>query len=101
MENDRKIYEQVNAVQEYVRQHLEDQFEGYRVTELVMDVKSRYVQPLHALTEDPDFIQKSIVAKFYAFMANKEWPVGEYRCWALLGTDGSVRSASLEHIIHT
>jgi hypothetical protein len=101
MKNDRKIYEQVNAIQEYVRQHLEAQFEGYRSTELVAEVKSRYAQPLHGLLEDPDFIMESSVAQFYAFLESNACPNHVLRCWALLGEEGKVSAGPLEHITRT
>lgn len=97
MNIDPTVWEHINGVQQYVREHLEERFEGYRVYVLTADIKSRYAHPMHSFVKDPDLVLKSGHAVFHAFLEK----AGDYskrmRVMALLGEDGRVEASVINH----
>lgn len=90
------VWQHINAVQQYVREKLEQHFGvGYHVTDLRGSLSSRYMPSPEALGVDPAYICTSTVATFHAFLEND---MGQrIRCAALLGVDGRLEVGGVQH----
>lgn len=89
------IWDMIQLIQYHVREKVEAQYPHMRVSEIRGNLTSRYVQPVHPLGEDPDYIHNSTVAIFHLILDYKD-PLtrGGMCCTALLGVDGRIEISS-------